>query len=98
MLYNGKFSTNFLENSNIFNDFFRQQCQSISNDGTLSLVPSYYQDNRLNDINFKHDKMLKVQSLDPSKAYGYDGVSASMLKLSCQSIIKPLASLYFATV
>ena len=53
--------------------------------------PSYDTENRLNDINFSYDKILKViQSLDPNKVHDHDGVSVRMLKLCCPSIIKPL--------
>ena len=52
--------------------FFSQKCQPISNDSILPLIPSYYADNRLNDISFNRDKMLKVtQSCDPKKAHGH---------------------------
>ena len=47
---------------------------------------SYYTDKRLNDICFNYGKILKVmQSLDPNKVHGHDGVS-----LCCPSFIKPL--------
>ena len=91
LLVNGKYVTNFLEKANIVNDFFSQQYQPISNNSILLLIPFYYTDNRLNDINFKHDKMLKViQSLYPNKAHGYDCVSVRMLEFHFPSIIKVL--------
>lgn len=87
----GKFVTNVLEKANISNGFFSQQCQSISNDSIIPLIPSYNIDNRLTDINFNYAKLLKViQSFDPNKTHGIDGVSVSMLKPSCLSIIKTL--------
>ena len=91
LLVNGKYVTNFLEKANIVNDFFSQQYQPISNNSILLLILSYYTDNRLNDINFEHDKMLKViQSLDPNKAHSYDCVSVRMLEFHFPSIIKVL--------
>ena len=87
----GKFVTNVLEKANISNGFFSQQCQSISNDSIIPLIPSYNIDNRLTDINFNYAKLLKViQSFDPNKTHGIDGVSVSMLKPSCLSVIKTL--------
>ena len=72
-----------------------QQCQPISNDSILPLVPSYYTDKRLNDINFNHDKILRViRSLNPNKAHGHDGPSIRMLKLSCPSVIKTLLIIF----
>ena len=35
-----------------------------------------------------------IFSLDPNKAYGHDGISVKMLKLSCPSIIKPLLVIF----
>ena len=49
-----------LEKSNIFNDFFSQQCQPISNESILPLIPSYYTDEILSGINFNHGKILRV--------------------------------------
>ena len=69
------FVTNVLEKTNIFNDFFNQQCQPMSNDDILPLIPTYYTNNRLNYISLNCNKILKViQSLDPNKAHGQDGV------------------------
>ena len=84
-----------LEKSNIFNNFFSQQCQPISNESILPLIPSYYTDEILSGINFNHGKILRViQFLDPNKAYGHDGVSVRLLKLSCPSIINPLLIIF----
>lgn len=67
------------------------KCQSISNDSIIRLIPSYKIDNRLTYINFNYANLLKViQSFDPKKAHGIDGVSVSMLKPRCLSIIKTL--------
>ena len=52
-------------------------------------------ENRLNDITFDNEKLAKIiQSLDPNKAQGYDGISIRMLKLSSLSIIKPLSIIF----
>ena len=60
LLANGKFFTDFLEKANVFNDFFSQQCQEISNDSILPLILTNYTDNELNGINFNYDKIIKV--------------------------------------
>ena len=80
----GKFLTNVLEKANISNGFFSQQCQSISNESIIPLIPFYNIDNRLTDINFNYAKLLRlIQYFDPK-------YSVSMLKPSCLSIIKTL--------
>ena len=56
---------------------------------------TYRTENRLNDITFDNKKLVKiVQSLDPNKAHGYDGISIRMLELSSPSTIKPLSIIF----
>ena len=90
LLLNDNFITNFLEKANLFNEFFSKQCQPLQNNSTLPKSNMYHTENRLNNITFDNEKLLKIiQSLDANKAHGYDGISVRMLKLSSPSIIKP---------
>ena len=69
------FITNFLEKANLFNEFFSKQCQPLQNNSTLPKSNTYHTENRLNDITFENEKLLKIiQSLDANKARGYDGI------------------------
>ena len=91
LLVNDNFITNFLEKANLFNEFFSKQCQPLQNNSTLPKSNTYHTENRLNDITFDNEKLLKIiQSLDANKAHGYDGISIRMLTLGSPSIIKPL--------
>ena len=55
----------------------------------------YHKENRLNDITFDNEKLLKIiQTLDASKAHEYDGISIRMVKLSSPSVIKPLSIIF----
>ena len=95
LLVNDKLVTNFLEKANLFNEFFSKQCQPLQNNSTLPKSNTYHTENRLNDITFDKEKLLKIiQSLDANKAHGYDGVSIRMLELSSPSIIKPLSNVF----
>ena len=95
LLVNDKFITNFLEKANLFNEFFSKQCQPLQNNSTLPKSNTYHTENRLNDITFDNEKLLKIiQSLDANKAHGYDGISIRMLKLGSPSIIKPLSIIF----
>ena len=95
LLVNDKLVTNFLEKANLFNEFFSKQCQPLQNNSTLTKSNTYQTENRLNDITFDNEKLLKIiQSLDANKAHGYDGVSIRMLELSSPSIIKPLSNVF----
>ena len=43
-------------------------------------------ENRLNNIAFDNEKLLKIiQSLDPNKPHGYNSISIDILKLSSQT-------------
>ena len=67
LLVNDKFVTNFLEKANLFNEFFSKQCQPLQNNSTLPKSNSYHTENRLNDITFDNEKLLKIiQSSDSS--------------------------------
>ena len=94
LLVNDKLVTNFLEKANLFNEFFSKQCQLLQNNSTLPKTNTYTE-NRLNDITFDNEKLLKIiQSLDANKAHGSDGISIRMQKLSSPPIIKPLSIIF----
>ena len=95
LLLNGKFVTNVLEKANLFNKFISKQCHPLQNKSTLPKSNTYHTENKMNDITFENEKLLKIfQSLDANKAYGYDGISIRMLKLSSLSIVKPLSIIF----
>ena len=85
LLVNDKFVTNF-----------SASCQPLKNNSTLPKSNTYHAENRLNDITFDNEKLLKIiQSLDANKDHGYDGISIRMLKLSSPFIIiKPLSIIF----
>ena len=75
----------FIEKANLLNDFFSKQCQPLQRNSTLPKFNMYHTENRLNDINFDKEKLLKIIQLckDAKKAHRYDGISVRMVKLSC---------------
>ena len=68
VLVNDKFITNFLEKANLFNEFLSKQCQPLQNNSTLPKCNTYHTENRLNDITFDNEKLLKI-------IQSYDGIS-----------------------
>ena len=63
----------------------------LQNNSTQPKSNTYHKENRLNDITFDNEKLLKIiQLLDANKTHAYDGISIRMLKLSSPSIVKPL--------
>ena len=91
-------SPTFLKKLTYSNEFFSRKCQLLQNNSTPPKSNSYHTENRLNNLNsitFDNEKLLKIiQSLDASKAHGYDGISIRKLKLSIPSIIKPLSIIF----
>ena len=75
----------FIEKANLLNDFFGKQCQPLQSNSTLPKFNMYHTENRLYDINFDKEKLLKIIQLckDAKKAHGYDSISVRMVKLSC---------------
>ena len=91
LLIHDKFITNVFEKANLFNEFSSKQCRPLQNNSTLPKSNTYHTENRLNDITFDNEKLLKIiQSLDANKAHGYDGISIWMLQLSSPSKTKSL--------
>ena len=60
LLVNDKLVPNFLEKSYLFNIFFSKQCQPLQNNSTLPKSNTYHTENRLNDITFDNEKLLKI--------------------------------------
>ena len=87
--------TNFLENANLFNEFFTQQCNAIENVSTLPNDLVFETTERISSFDISKGYISKIiRSLDPNKAHGHNGISICMLKLCASSILKPLYLLF----
>ena len=74
LLENGTFITNVQTKATIFNDFFAQQCSTIT---TGSTIPAFLPQcgNTLCDVMVDRVKVLSlIRSLDSNKAHGWDGI------------------------
>ena len=95
ILFNDQLVTNFSEKTNLFNEFFTQQCNTIENDSTLPNDLVFETTERISAFDISKDEITKIiRSLDPNKAHGYDGISIRMLKLCASSISKPSLLLF----
>ena len=95
VLVNNEFVTDFLVNSNLFNDFFKEQCRPIANDSSFPHNQIIETVNRLSEFNIDTDTVIKnILSLDPNKAHDCDEISIHMLKLCATWISKPLHILF----
>ena len=90
----GRFLFDTKDKANEFNKYFSNQCKPLANDSTLPNL-SYVTDKRLNYIPFNNEDILVlIRSLDKNKSSGPDGISARMLSLCDDSIVKPLKIIF----
>ena len=76
----------------IFNNFFAKQCTIVNNTSKLSIDYLKKTSSCLPTIYFTKDYIVKIiKNLNPDKAHGQDMISIRMLKIFCESVLKPLA-------
>ena len=94
LLVDGTFISDFCEKANLFNYFFASICTPIKNNSILP--PFTYKTNtRINCFHVVNkDALLIINSLDSSKAHGYDNISIKMIKLCNDSITIPLKIIF----
>ena len=95
MLVGNQLVTDFFVKSNLFNDYFSQQCTTVDNDSSIPPNITFATDQKLSTFEFCTDDFVKIiNSLDPSRAHGHDEISIQMIKLCTSSIAKPLSILF----
>ena len=95
LIHDNQLVTDFLTKANLFNTFFNQQCSLINNDSSIPSFQSFLTDERLSNVDFGTDDILKIiHNLDPNKAHGHDGISIRMVKLCATSLLRPLFIVY----
>ena len=95
IIIDNKFITNFIEKTNVFNNFFASQCMSIVNDSILSFTSMYRTENRLSTISFKDEGVLKIiKSLNINKARDHDDISIRLLQICGAEVLKPLSLIF----
>ena len=80
-----------LKNSN---SYFEEQCTALVNDSKLPSVLTVHTESLLESFYFSADHIRDIKKLDPNKAHGYDMMSIRMLKLSVDSVWKPLEIIF----
>ena len=72
--------------------FFASECAPLINNGVLPDSVDSISATRLSSITFNNADILKVvKYLSVNKAHGHNDFSVRMIKLCCQSIVKPLS-------
>ena len=90
ILEDGKIISDFHLKSNIFNNYFANQC---SPNNTSSVLTPFQIDtmSRIDSINTSEDKIANIiLKLNSKKPHGYDDISIAMLKLCAPAVSKPL--------
>ena len=95
LYHKNEFVIDFKKKAELFNSFFADQYSLISNSSEFPSKLEYLIQSRLSLVTFSKDNIAKlIQNLDPNKAHGHDQISIRMLKLSSNSICKPLESIF----
>ena len=91
IFHDNKFITDFKQKAEIFNSNFSKQCTAlINNSKILSECPRKLNES-LSSITFEINDIEKIiKNRVPNKSHGHDMLSIRMLKLSGESIYKPL--------
>ena len=78
----------------LFNSYFEEQCTALVNDSKLPSVLTVHTESLLESFYFSAGHIRDIKKLDPNKAHGHDMMSIRMLKLSGDSIWKPLEIIF----
>ena len=95
MLVGNQLVTEFLVKSNLFNDYFSQQCTTLGNGSSIPPNITFATEQKLYTFELCIDDFIKIiKSLYRNKAHGHDEISIGMIKLCASSIVKPLSVLF----
>ena len=73
LLVGNQLVTDFLVKSNLFDDYFSQQCTTVDNDNYIPPNITFATEEKLPTLEFCTDDIVKIfKSLDPSKAHGHE--------------------------
>ena len=82
----------FLEKTNLFNDYSSKLCTKIDNNSAIPANTSFVTEERLSTFEICPGDIVKIlRSLDPHKALGHDEITIRMIKIFVSLIAKPLA-------
>ena len=95
LLINDKLETDFKKKSHHYNVFFASKCTPLINNSVLLDLFDYISIARLSSIDFNNVDILKIiRYLNVNKAHDHNNISVRLIKLSGQSIVKPLSIIF----
>ena len=91
LLIDHKFVTDIQTKTNIFNNSFADQCQSLNNASDLPTNQIFLIQSRPGSLDFSEGELLqKIRALNINKAHGHGDISIRMIKICDKSHLKPL--------
>ena len=94
-MVNGNFVSNFKDKSEIFNNYFAEQCQPFVNSSILPPISSTFDGNQLTDLDISISSISEIiNKLNPTKAHEWEGISIQLLKICSEEISIPLKLIF----
>ena len=95
LVHNNNFISKFKEKSKLSREPFCEQCSLMQNNSTLPSAFTPLTHNLLSLFQFTAHDIKSIRNiLDPSNTHGHDMISICMMKLSYESIYKPLEVIF----
>ena len=95
LLIDDKFVTDIQTKTNIFNNFFPDQCQPLNNASDLPTNQIFLTQSGLGSLDFNEGKLLQIiRALNINKAHAHDDISIIMIRICNKSLLKPLIVLF----
>ena len=90
LLHQNGYVTKYKDKTELFNNFFANQCSLINNSSVRPSVLFKRTENVISSINFSSGDIAKIiQKLDPNKDHGHDIMIIHMFKICGNFICKP---------
>ena len=90
LLIDDKFVTDIQTKTNIFNNFFPDQCQPLNNASDLPTNQIFLTQSKLGSLDFNKGELLQIiRVLKIDKAHGHDDTSIRMIKICDKSLLRP---------
>ena len=91
----GRFVPDVKTDTNVFKNFFVEQCTPLNNDKIFSACQIFLTESRLCSLDCNEDEILKkIRDLNIHKAYGHDDTCARMIRIYDKSLLQPLVLLF----
>ena len=95
LLVDDKHVTDIKTKTNIFNEYFAEQCTLLKNSSVLSINQTFLTQSKLISLDLNEEEILKIiRALNIHKAHGHNDISIRMIQICHKSLLKPLILLF----